>query len=102
MSGLLALRCFNHAAREAAARCPSCGRTYCRECVTEHDDRVLCAGCLSASRTAGPSRRPARLGASVATIAGLLLAWLLFFLAGRVLVALPGPEGVGAATEALP
>ena len=39
-------RCFNHTSREAVARCPECGRFFCRECITEHDDRVLCAVCL--------------------------------------------------------
>ena len=39
-------RCRNHAEREAVARCPGCGHHFCRECVTEHDDRILCAACL--------------------------------------------------------
>jgi hypothetical protein len=39
-------RCVNHPQREASARCPECSRFYCRECITEHDDRVLCASCL--------------------------------------------------------
>jgi hypothetical protein len=40
-------RCANHPRREASARCPECGRFFCRECITEHDDRVLCASCLA-------------------------------------------------------
>jgi uncharacterized paraquat-inducible protein A len=40
-------RCENHPQREASARCPECGRFFCRECITEHDDRVLCASCLA-------------------------------------------------------
>jgi late competence protein required for DNA uptake (superfamily II DNA/RNA helicase) len=40
-------RCDNHPQREASARCPECGRYFCRECITEHDDRVLCASCLA-------------------------------------------------------
>ncbi|MCI0613826.1 rhomboid family protein, partial [bacterium] len=36
-------RCFFHSQREAVVRCPECGRYYCRECVTEHLDRLLCA-----------------------------------------------------------
>ena len=39
-------RCFNHAGREAVARCPECGQFFCRECITEHEDRVLCSACL--------------------------------------------------------
>ena len=45
-SNLTFQRCFNHAAREAVARCPACGHYFCRECITEHDDRVICAACL--------------------------------------------------------
>ena len=39
-------RCYHHHGREAVVRCPECGRFYCRECVTEHDDRMLCSRCL--------------------------------------------------------
>ncbi len=39
-------RCFNHADREASARCPSCKNDFCRECITEHDGRMLCVNCL--------------------------------------------------------
>jgi len=46
MPALSHQRCFHHASREAAARCPECGQFYCRECITEHDDRVICASCL--------------------------------------------------------
>ena len=44
---LLQQRCVNHPNREASARCPECSRFFCRECITEHDDRVLCASCLA-------------------------------------------------------
>jgi late competence protein required for DNA uptake (superfamily II DNA/RNA helicase) len=40
-------RCVNHPQREASARCPECGKFYCRECISEHDDRILCASCLA-------------------------------------------------------
>jgi hypothetical protein len=46
MEDLLHQRCFNHMLREAVARCPECRRYFCRECVTEHEDKVLCAACL--------------------------------------------------------
>ena len=39
-------RCAFHPVREAVARCPACSRFFCRECVTEHEGRFLCAGCL--------------------------------------------------------
>lgn len=46
---LLHKRCFNHAEREATARCPVCTRDFCRECVTEHDHRMLCRSCQAAT-----------------------------------------------------
>ena len=39
-------RCANHAQREAVARCPECQRHFCRECITEHDGKLLCNHCL--------------------------------------------------------
>jgi hypothetical protein len=39
-------RCFNHAGREASARCPVCGKDFCRECITEHKGKMLCVNCL--------------------------------------------------------
>jgi late competence protein required for DNA uptake (superfamily II DNA/RNA helicase) len=55
-------RCFNHGTREAIARCLSCGRSYCRECITEHRGRLRCAQCLAAEeskRERSKSRRRA-------------------------------------------
>jgi hypothetical protein len=91
MRDLIHQHCLNHAAREAVARCPGCGQYFCRECVTEHDDRVLCAVCL---RKAG--RRPLlqRGGFAGVTrlaqcLAGLLAAWFFFYLIGETLLAIP-------------
>lgn len=85
-------RCWNHEAREAAARCPECARFFCRECVTEFDDRILCSGCLQ--RLVQPAKKKsgsifaATLGFGGAAV-GLLTAWICFYLAGRVLVSIP-------------
>ncbi len=96
MSAPLVLPCFRHPEREAAARCPACRRAFCRECVTEHEGRVLCASCLSAA-AASPAAAPRRrLAGPLAAAAGLLAAWLFFFLLGRLLVALPSPADEGA------
>jgi hypothetical protein len=84
-------RCFHHEFREAASRCPICLRYFCRECVTEHDDRVLCAECLKKLmaqeivRTGGV-RRIVR---SLLPIAGLLMTWLFFYVLGRALLLIP-------------
>ena len=91
MSAITHERCFNHALREAAARCPQCRRYFCRECVTEHDDRVLCTICLkeSASRPQRRGNQAALLVKVVCCIAGLITAWFFFFMMGDMLNSLP-------------
>lgn len=84
-------RCCNHALREAAARCPGCGNFFCRECITEHDDRVLCAACLKKNVRPPLAQRFA--SAQIFRVAqfafALLLAWFFFFLIGAGLLKLP-------------
>src|SRR5512137_19237 len=91
MSSLTHQRCLNHATREAVARCPECRQFFCRECITEHEDRVICAACLrKLARATGVQRSRWRVFASVAQcLAGVLVAWLFFYTAGRVLLAIP-------------
>ena len=82
MAGIsLQQRCWNHEAREAVCRCPACGRSFCHECVTEHELRLLCAACLSGVTATGESKRSA--WRSVLPmgmlLGGLLLAWIFFY-----------------------
>lgn len=91
MSSLARQRCLHHPQREAAARCPSCRRFYCRECVVDHSGRLLCTSCLAAE-TAGRRVHRAwwRIGARlVAAVAMLLVAWLFFYLATLGVLGLP-------------
>jgi len=90
MAALYDTRCLNHRDREAVARCPSCREFYCRECVTEHEGRVVCAKCLAAlaapARAGGlrySIRRP------VYAVIAFLLIWTCFFALGRLLLLLP-------------
>lgn len=84
-------RCFNHISREAAARCPECSRFFCRECVAEHEDRVLCASCLKKLSESGPSKRHAfaTVMRSAQVVVGVLVAWFFFFMIGESLLRLP-------------
>ena len=84
-------RCFNHAEREAVALCPACTHFFCRECITEHDDRVICAACLKKlARTPLLQRRGFASAVRVAQcLLGLLAAWFFFYLAGETLASLP-------------
>ena len=78
-------RCWNHEAREAVCRCPQCGRCFCRECVTEHEARLLCAACLRTAARAGRSRGGAlrRMAPAGMLLGGVALAWVLFYAAGE-------------------
>jgi len=93
-SPLSKLRCARHPDREAAARCASCGLVFCRECVSEHDGRFLCAPCLAktaAAARAAAARRPrvAALKRALAIVAGAAWLWLCFYLAGLLIEKLP-------------
>src|SRR6185295_1756171 len=83
-------RCWNHEAREAVCRCPGCGRSYCRECVTEHDARLLCRSCLAglagATRIRGAGMR--RMLPAAMALGGILLAWVVFYAAREAVVLL--------------
>ena len=85
MSPALQQRCWNHADREASCRCPLCARSFCRECVTEHQSRLLCATCLhSVAQESQSGRRVFRkfLPAAMA-LAGMVLAWFVFYGVGQ-------------------
>jgi hypothetical protein len=88
MTPLIDQRCSNHPAREAVVRCPGCRRFYCRECVTEHDGRMMCAAC--AAGEAPEVARPSSLAPWIAgAAAGFLLAWLTFYYLGVALARIP-------------
>ena len=91
MNAVAGKRCFNHPVREAAARCPECGRFYCRECVTEHDNRVLCAACLN--KKLEPEKKTRQWSAiftsPVQLIIGVWFSWLFFYYVGKILLKIP-------------
>lgn len=91
MQNLVQQRCFNHAAREAVARCPECRGFFCRECITEHEDRVVCAICLKKLTQLPLTRRRAFVHVLHFTqcLLGVVVAWFFFFLIGQSLLALP-------------
>lgn len=84
-------RCFNHAMREAVARCPQCCHFFCRECITEHEDRIICAACLrKLARVPLLKRRGfAGLLRLAQVVFGLVAAWLFFYMIGEALLSLP-------------
>jgi len=81
--------------------CPACKRNFCRECVTEHDERLLCAECL---RSAAPSRpgKPGKAAWAKGTFflaMGLLFAWLVFYMTGQALIRIPAEFHKGTAWQ---
>jgi hypothetical protein len=91
MSTLVHQRCFNHFGREAVARCPECAQYFCRECITEHDGRVLCAACLKKLTPATHTHRPTfrKLLRLAQCVLGIFIVWFFFFLIGEMLLRLP-------------
>jgi hypothetical protein len=84
-------RCLNHMLREAVARCPECGRFFCRECITEHEDKVLCAACLRIRLNPAGQKFQRwqwifRLGYF---LSGVVLLYIIFYYFAQILVALP-------------
>lgn len=84
-------RCDHHMFREAVARCPECSRFFCRECITEHEDRVLCAACLRKQfkplkTTLGRFQWLFRLGHF---LVGVMILYILFYYLAQILLALP-------------
>ena len=94
-------RCFNHNLREAVARCRDCGRFFCRECISEYDDRMVCAYCLKKAVSGPKRRRPLRGFVRIFQIAlGVMILWTSFYLLGKILLAIPSSFHEAAVTEA--
>lgn len=104
MPAIQQLRCARHQNREAAAKCVLCGKFFCRECVTEHDGRMLCAPCLrseslpSSAKKKAWSRFPLRLFLAFCSVS---LLWIVFYGAGKLLLTVPNRfhEGIMSPAE---
>jgi len=84
--------CFHHADREPVARCPECSRYFCRECVNEYDDRLLCSDCLlttSEQQEEQRSGRVKKLLPLLQVVLGVLGAWLAFYILAGGLLSIP-------------
>jgi hypothetical protein len=89
MTPLIHQRCWNHGAREAVVRCPECARFYCRECVTEHRGRMMCASCVAAFAAVPVAPRSNVMAWAAFAVGGILLAWLIFYYLGAMLTRIP-------------
>ena len=89
---LSATVCTVHGERPAAARCPSCHRFFCTECITEHEGRLTCASCLDAE--SGPVvGKKSGVGLFLAPVIQILIAlivsWLIFLSVAQFLGDIP-------------
>ena len=76
-------RCLYHSSREAVCRCPSCQNYYCRECVLEHEGKLICTRCLAAATQPKQVTDSTKWGLlSVLASGGLLLCWVLQYYLG--------------------
>jgi hypothetical protein len=89
MTAILHQRCFVHSSREAVVRCPQCTRYYCRECVTEHEGRMMCATCVSALALPAAVRKSPGFGWAILGLGGVVIAWLIFYYLGALLARVP-------------
>ena len=91
MTPLAQQRCAEHPHREAVSRCPGCGRFCCRECVTEHNERLLCSACLGKLVTNHQARRARWGNVAIAglSLAGFMMAWSFFYYVGQLLMTIP-------------
>ena len=82
--------CWNHENREAVCRFLGCRRSFCRECVTEHNGRLLCASCFAAAIPAAKSRSGSlrKLATPLLLASALLLGWLVYWGFGEVVIGL--------------
>lgn len=92
MPQLTQSRCFQHISREAVARCPECERFYCRECVTEHDGRMICRPCLDNLLETDSDQGSGLLKAARSWLlagVGYAIAVYVFYQIGQMLLSIP-------------
>ena len=81
-------KCFNHARREAAARCLECRNFFCPECITEHSGRLTCSSCLHKASQKDENKsgfRAVYILQGVMTIIAFMFICIFFFLFARIL-----------------
>ena len=104
MSTLALQRCLHHVEREAVARCTSCTHHFCRECIVEHDGRVVCAECRGKllQKSAGRTGFGKRLGVGLHVALSVFVLWFCIYLFGKTLLLIPSSFHEGEVWKDLP
>jgi hypothetical protein len=89
-----------HSGREAACRCPRCKQYFCRECVTEHQEQLMCSAChrqaMQQARAGVAKRKLWQLVVvPVFGTTALTVTWLFFYSFGQVLLTVAGATSGG-------
>ncbi len=85
-------RCAIYPDRVAVARCPECGLYFSRECITEHEGRLICATCLE---KLAKEERPEGRGFHLPLVPWLeiaaagIMVWVLYYALARLLIMIP-------------
>lgn len=85
-------RCRIHPDREAMARCPECRHDFCRECVSDHGGRQLCAACIrKLTDKVNEEKKPvdSKLRLAVLFACCVLLVWSILYYTSRALLLVP-------------
>lgn len=85
-------RCSVYPDRPAVARCPECRDYFSRECIVEHEGRLICATCIGkltrADAAAGKEGWLPAVPAMQVALAGAAV-WLLYYALARLLILIP-------------
>ena len=90
MISLKNLRCKNHPEREAVAKCNICGHFYCRECITEHNGKMVCGNCIR-EQTLDKNQFSSKLSFKqlIIFLLTFLMLWLTFYISGEIIYKIP-------------
>lgn len=88
MESILKKRCYNHSEREAVGLCRECGSFYCRECITEHDDRLICSDCLKKTRRSvlTKNKYSGKFIFGLQCVTGFFVSWIFFYYSGKMVI----------------
>lgn len=79
------------------ARCTECRHFFCRECISEYEERSVCAACLVKFFRKPKTERRFFTGALrvVQMVVAVMVVWFVFYLIGACLASIPASFHAG-------